>query len=81
MGSPSLRFRECSSACRSGAGPHKAAGGASARRPHSVAAAAQPGDDDIQIGAELLAGRADAAAGMKWREATVVENRCAVPPL
>lgn len=46
------------------------------RRQHLALAAASDGSNNVQIGAELLAGRADAKANMQWREATVVENRC-----
>ena len=44
------------------------------RRPAAPAAAADS-NSNVQIGAELLAGRADAKAAMQWREATVLENR------
>lgn len=38
-------------------------------------ATAADSNSNVQIGAELLAGRADAKAAMQWREATVLENR------
>ena len=45
------------------------------RRP-VAAAADSSSNSNVQIGKELLAGRADAEAAMQWREATVLENRC-----
>ncbi len=61
-------------ALRKASSLHTAAG-AAASRSGSLIVSAKAGDDDIQIGTELLAGRADARASMKWREATVVENK------
>ena len=40
-----------------------------------VAAAAGP--QERATGSEMLTGRADAQANMRWRNATVVENKCA----
>lgn len=51
------------------------AAGAACRRQQLVTTAAGDGNN-VQIGAELLAGRADAKAAMQWREAIVLENRC-----
>jgi hypothetical protein len=48
------------------------------RRRPAAAAAAADSNSNVQIGAELLAGRADAKAAMQWREATVLENRCSI---
>lgn len=48
-----------------------------ARHPRIVVAAVPEPGQVVNIGKEMLAGRADAEANMRWRSATVVENKCA----
>ena len=50
--------------------------GIARRQRQGIPSASATGNEGIEIGSEMLAGRADARANMNWREAVVVENRC-----